>query len=281
MISKLIKLLTIIIISIFANFAIAKDKKSELKMNTVLANIEGEKIFVRDVVAEIQTLPANVQSSLGNAGFNQIRDDLIRKVIINKYVKKNKLHKTEAYNTALVKAERDLAVQVFIANQVNNIKISEKDYKKEYASYKKQLQSLYHYRAKHILVKEKKQAKKIIALIKQGKKFDNLAKKYSIDPSKAKGGDLGYFNLSEMDKDFGNGIKTLKVGKFTKEPIKSRYGYHVAFLVDKKKATVRKLKEMKPVFKKNIQKVKIAKVVDGIVNATKIKVYDGKGNEIK
>lgn len=278
---NLIKVLSALLVAFFVNFAIAKEKQPELKMNTVLANIDGQKIFVRDVVAEIQTLPANVQASLGNNGFNQIRDDLIRKVIINKYVKKNKLHKTEAYKTALIKAERDLAVQIFIANQVQNIKISENDYKKEYEAYKQQLKNLYHYRAKHILVKEKKQARKIIALIKKGKKFDDLAKKYSIDPSKSKGGDLGYFNLSEMDADFAKGIEALKVGKYTLKPIKSQYGYHVAILIDKKKATLRKLEEMKPIFKENIQKVKISKVVDNIVNKAKIKVYDGNGKEIK
>ena len=74
----------------------------------------------------------------------------------------------------------------------------------------------------------KEEAEKIIKQLKDGKKFATLAKKYSKDEGTAtNGGDLGYFNLDEMVEEFSNAVKELKVDEYTKEPVKSSYGYFV------------------------------------------------------
>lgn len=74
----------------------------------------------------------------------------------------------------------------------------------------------------------KEEAEKIIKQLKDGKKFATLAKKYSKDEGTASnGGDLGYFNLDEMVEEFSNAVKELKVDEYTKEPVKSQFGYHI------------------------------------------------------
>ena len=74
----------------------------------------------------------------------------------------------------------------------------------------------------------KEDAEKIIKQLKDGKKFADLAKKHSKDEGTASnGGDLGYFNLDEMVDEFSNAVKDLKVDEFTKEPVKTQYGYHI------------------------------------------------------
>ena len=73
-----------------------------------------------------------------------------------------------------------------------------------------------------------KEAKKIIKELKNGKKFADLAKKYSKDEASASnGGDLGYFDLNEMVDEFSDAVKELKVDEYTKEPVKSSFGYHI------------------------------------------------------
>lgn len=73
-----------------------------------------------------------------------------------------------------------------------------------------------------------KTAQKVIKELKNGKKFADLAKKYSQEQATAeKGGDLGYFELDEMVKEFSDAVKDLKVNEYTKEPVKTQYGYHV------------------------------------------------------
>lgn len=73
-----------------------------------------------------------------------------------------------------------------------------------------------------------KKAKDIIKKIKKGEDFAKLAKKYSADEgSAAKGGDLDYFDPSTMVTEFADTVKELKVDEYTKEPVKTQYGYHI------------------------------------------------------
>lgn len=89
-----------------------------------------------------------------------------------------------------------------------------------------------------------KEAKNIIKKLKAGEKFEDLAKKYSDDESNAEnGGDLGYFDLSEMVVEFSNAVKELKVNEYTTEPVKSKFGYHIIIKTGEKDKP--KLKDVK------------------------------------
>lgn len=89
-----------------------------------------------------------------------------------------------------------------------------------------------------------KKAKSIIKKLDKGEKFSSLAKKYSTDEGTAsKGGDLGYFQLNEMVSEFSNAVKELKKDEYTKEPVKTEYGYHIILKTGEKDK--KKLKEVK------------------------------------
>lgn len=73
-----------------------------------------------------------------------------------------------------------------------------------------------------------KEAQDIIKKLKKKEDFAELAKKYSDDEDSASnGGDLGYFQPSTMVEEFANAVKELKVDEYTKEPVKSKFGYHI------------------------------------------------------
>ena len=88
-------------------------------------------------------------------------------------------------------------------------------------------------------------AKKVIKELNSGKKFKDLAKKYSQDKSNASnGGDLGYFDLSDMVTEFSNAVKELKNNEYTKEPVKTQYGYHIILKTgEKDKSKLEEIKE--------------------------------------
>ena len=74
----------------------------------------------------------------------------------------------------------------------------------------------------------KKKAEEIIEKLKNGEKFEDLAKEYSDDKgTKENGGDLGYFNTGEMVQEFEDASYKLEVNEYTKEPIETTYGYHI------------------------------------------------------
>jgi len=83
-----------------------------------------------------------------------------------------------------------------------------------------------------------KKAKEVISKLKNGEKFEDLAKEYSSDESnKDKGGDLGYFSYGTMEDAFEKATLELKNGEYSKEPVKTSYGYHIILRVDQKEKT--------------------------------------------
>ena len=111
--------------------------------------------------------------------------------------------------------------------------------------------------AKHILIKvdtsvedgltdeeAKEKAEKLIKKLDKGADFDKLAKENSDDTgSKENGGDLGFFNKGDMVKEFEDAVYALKVDEYTKEPVKTSYGYHIILKTGEKKKP--KYKEIK------------------------------------
>jgi parvulin-like peptidyl-prolyl isomerase len=81
--------------------------------------------------------------------------------------------------------------------------------------------------ASHILVEKQSQALMIMDELKGGAKFEDLAKKYSTCPSGKRGGNLGPFGRGQMVKPFETAAFELNIGETTKEPVRTRFGYHI------------------------------------------------------
>ncbi len=123
-----------------------------------------------------------------------------------------------------------------VQKHIKSDKPNDEQLKAEYDKWVAQLPKT-EYHARHILVKDEAVAKDAIAQIGKGAKFEDLAKKLSVDGSKAQGGDLGWFTPDRMVKPFSEAVEKLKKGEYTKEPVKSEFGYHVIRLEDSRPTT--------------------------------------------
>ena len=81
-------------------------------------------------------------------------------------------------------------------------------------------------RCSHILVEKLSQAQQVTELLKKGESFESLAEKYSIDGSRKRGGDLGYFGRGVMVKEFEKAAFSLEKGQVS-EIVKTQFGYHI------------------------------------------------------
>ncbi len=82
------------------------------------------------------------------------------------------------------------------------------------------------FRASHILVKDQATAERLYERVRKGESFQSLAHQYSTCPSKAKGGDLGWFGEGKMVAPFENAVRKMSVGSVSK-PVKTQFGYHI------------------------------------------------------
>lgn len=79
----------------------------------------------------------------------------------------------------------------------------------------------------HILVKSEFEAQDVLKLLKEGKKFEDLAQKFSTCPSASQGGLLGTVPLQRLDEDFADAAVLLKAGETSAKPVRTRFGYHI------------------------------------------------------
>ena len=82
------------------------------------------------------------------------------------------------------------------------------------------------WKASHILVKDSALAKDLANRVKRGEDFSKLAREFSSCPSKAKGGDLGWFSAGQMVKPFEDAVKKMAVGAVS-DPVSTQFGFHV------------------------------------------------------
>jgi peptidyl-prolyl cis-trans isomerase C len=100
------------------------------------------------------------------------------------------------------------------------------------------------YKARHILVKTQSQARTIIVDLEHGQHFSTLAKKYSEDTTAAEGGELGWVSASQETPPFAAALRQLKVGQYTRTPVKTQFGWHVIQLQGKRPITPPSFKQM-------------------------------------
>jgi peptidyl-prolyl cis-trans isomerase C len=130
------------------------------------------------------------------------------------------------------------------------------------------------YKVRHILVEKESDAKDIIARLKKDPgAFAQLAKEKSKDQgSRANGGELGWFDPRRMVPEFGAAVAKLEKGKFTLEPVKTQFGYHVILLEDSRPIQAPPLEEVKPQLAQQLQQQEVIKQMDALKAQAKIEL---------
>lgn len=126
------------------------------------------------------------------------------------------------------------------------------------------------YHARHILVATEPFAQSLIDKIKGGANFEEIAKKESMDNSKAAGGDLGWFSPARMVPEFSKAVAELKKGQITDKPVKTEFGYHIIKLEDSRPATPPTFDEVKDRLGPMVQQKKVQAYVEELKKGMKV-----------
>lgn len=131
--------------------------------------------------------------------------------------------------------------------------------------------------ARHILVKTKEEAEAIIKQLDGGADFQKLANEHTSDPSgKSNGGDLGWFGPGQMVPEFDKAAFALEVGKYTKEPVQSQFGWHVIKLEDKRAKQPPAFDDVKDQAKQAVIRDKYFALVKSLRAGAKVEIPDAK-----
>ena len=224
--------------------------------DVVLMQVAGTQVTDRDVMAELQRVPPEARAAaVAKPGTMQA---------ILKTLMARRLLAQEAHSNGLV-ANPDMQVLLKINEErvLSDARMLQIDAAGEpdeaaldaYARNKYQAESrLFEVpaqtHARHILItgdgeEPKAQAEKLLADIKGGVSFEELAKAQSKDPgSAAKGGDLGFFAEGRMVPEFDAALKDMKSGEVS-APVKTQFGWHLIQLVERRPAGKRPYEEVR------------------------------------
>lgn len=130
------------------------------------------------------------------------------------------------------------------------------------------------YHARHILVATEPFAQKIVDRLNKGEKFEDIAKRDSMDSSKTNGGDLGWFTPDRMLPEFSGAVMALKPGEYTKKPVQTQYGWHVIQLVDTRDLAAPQFDQVKQRLEQVVQAKKFRSYMDELMRTAKIEKLD-------
>lgn len=300
---KFFKLLVILLIAVLIAIPIGCKKKE------LVAKGNGIEVTKEDVKKQVdrylkqsglpKNLPADQKKMLEKQINDQVVESLIREQVliagaknegidisdedINKRLEeiKKSFPSAKEFQDLLKKQDQtEEDVKKFIKTQMiieklkgklskNKTKVSDKDVEDYYNKNKFQFQDQETVKARHILLKTSKSANEVLAKIKAGGDFTKLAKEFSTDPgSKENGGDLGYFDRNQMVPEFSKVAFSLKVGTVS-EVVKSKFGYHIIKVEDKKKGKQKSLSEVKEQIKTMISQQQEGDIINKWIDEQK------------
>lgn len=201
---------------------------------------------------------------------NQLKDEVVAREIFMQEAQKRGLDASDDFKSQMELARQTLLIRELFADFQKNNPVTDADIKGEYDKFVA-ANGGKEYRARHILVEKEDEAKAIIANLKKGQKFEDIAKKQSKDPgSGANGGDLDWANASSYVPEFSGALVKLNKGQLTQEPVKSQFGWHIIRLDDVREAQLPKLEEVKPQIAQQLQQQKLAKFQEDLRGKAKV-----------
>lgn len=220
--------------------------KSEAKKGQVLADVNGSTITTGDFNNELKNLPEYLKAMADTPqGRKEMLDTMVIRELILQQAAKEGVDKGPEIEEKLRDLKKRLIVEAYLKKKVEtDSSVSDADLKKFYEQNIDKFKAGEQIKASHILVKSEKEAKDLLAQVKGGASFEDLAKKHSVDASAGKGGDLGWFGKGSMVPAFEKTALGLKEGQVS-DVVKTDFGYHIIKLTGKRPAGTRPFEEVK------------------------------------
>jgi len=151
--------------------------------------------------------------------------------------------------------------------------VTEEEVRKAYDDQAAKVKGPERIRARHILVASKDEAEAVIKRLKNGEKFEDVAKEVSLDGSKDYGGDLGYFTAAEMVPAFSKAAFALQPGEIS-EPVETKYGWHVIKVEDRKTGGPQPYDKVKDAIRLVLLRKQVQDKLEELRKTAKIEVLD-------
>jgi peptidyl-prolyl cis-trans isomerase C len=200
----------------------------------------------------------------------QMRDAVITREIFAQEAEKQGLMGSDDYKNQMEIARQTVLISVLIDDFKKKNAVTDAELKAEYDKFAA-ANGGKEYKARHILVEKEADAKAVIASLKKGGKFEDIAKKQSKDlGSGANGGDLDWANPSSYVAEFTEAMLKLSKGQTTDMPVKTQFGFHVIRVDDIRTAQLPAFEQLKPQIAQQLDQQRLGAYQQGLREKAKV-----------
>jgi peptidyl-prolyl cis-trans isomerase C len=242
-----------------------KDDKTIAVVNGHEIKISEVQMATDDIIGQLPDLPPKLR-------YPFVVEFLIERHMLAQLAVKEGIADTEEYKRRLALYQAKALRDAYFFQKIRP-QVTEEQIKAAYDQESVKVAQTERVRARHILVGTEKEAQDIEAKLKDGEKFEDLAKKYSLDGSKDYGGDLGYFTAQEMVADFSKAAFALKAGEIS-QPVKTDFGWHVIKLEDRKMGAAQPYDQVKGAIRNVLLRKKVQETMETLRSTAKVEVLD-------
>jgi peptidyl-prolyl cis-trans isomerase C len=235
-----------------------------------VAVVNGKAIPMSRVEALVKQVVSQGQRPDSPELRDMIKKDLVAREVMMQEAQKLGFDKNPEVKKQLDNARETLVVNAMMREFLDKNKISDAEIQAEYDRYKAQAGDK-EYHVRHILLETEAEAKAVIAKLKGGAKFDELAKASKDQGTANSGGDLDWATPSAFPKPFSDGFVSLQKGAVTATPVQTENGFHVIKLDDTRAAKLPTLDEVKPRIAESLQEKKLQAFQEQMVKKATIK----------
>jgi peptidyl-prolyl cis-trans isomerase C len=198
-----------------------------------------------------------------------ILDNLITQEVVAQEADRRGYAKKSDVRTQLDLLRQQVLVQALVQDHFKGHPIKDEEMLAEYNKVKASRGDK-EYKIRHILVDKESEANEIIAQLKKGTKFEDLAKQSKDPGSKDKGGDLDWNTPATFVKPFAEALLKLEKGKYTEAPVQTQFGWHVIQLDDVRTLQFPAFDTVKPQLLSRMQELEVQKFVGELRSKAKI-----------
>jgi len=248
--------------------------------SNVLATVNGEQI-TKSEINNLLKVRGITYDQVPMQYRQKLLDEIITQAVLIQKAQKSGVKNTEEFKKELEKVKKQIALKIFLKNKMDSISVSNIEARAFYNKNKDMMfRQQEQVKARHILVKSKEEAEKIISELRivpnnqLESKFIELAKEKSVGPSSRVGGELGWFTKAKMIPAFSKVAFQLQKGTISLQPVHTRFGWHVIYVEDKKSGGYVPFEKVKPMIIKQLKLKKLKKYIDSVKLNANIRYYN-------
>jgi peptidyl-prolyl cis-trans isomerase C len=186
-----------------------------------------------------------------------VREELINREILMQEAARRGIPTRPDVKAQVAVAQQTVVLRALIEDFLKNNQPTDAEVKARYDALAKDAGGK-EYHLHHILVDNEAQAKDLIAKIKAGASFEDLAKQYSKDPGSGKnGGDLDWSDPKAYVPEFAAAAEKLQKGQMTDTPVHTQFGWHIIRLDDTRDTAPPPLEQVRQQIVQQIQQEKL------------------------